>query len=375
MILSSSYDVVILGLTITSSWGNGHATTYRGLMRELVSRGHHVLFLERDMPWYAMHRDLPEPPYGRTELYGSLMELKDRFTSIIQSAELVIVGSYVPDGVAVGEWVTHTAHGITAFYDIDTPVTLAKLLRRDYEYLTPNLIPQYNLYLSFAGGPILNLIEQAFGSPLARPLYCSVDPEIYYPESNLQQYDLGYMGTFSEDRQESLERLMLAPAREWTCGRFVVAGPRYPQQLVWPENVKHIDHVAPSGHREFYCSQRFTLNLTRADMIQSGYAPSVRLFEAAACGTPIISDYWEGLNTFFTFGEEILLSATPEHTLKYLSDISECERLKIGEKGRQRVLAHHTAAHRAEELEEYMVEARKKRHEYNMAKPTLYRRA
>ena len=375
MILSSSYDIVILGLTISSSWGNGHATTYRGLVKELCARGHHVLFLERDMPWYAMHRDLAESSYGRVELYSSMMELKDRFTSVIQSAELVMVGSYVPDGIAIGEWVTHTAHGLTAFYDIDTPVTIAKLLRRENEYITPNLIPQYDLYLSFAGGPILELLEEVFGSPLARPLYCSVDPSQYYPDGGPVRFDLGYMGTYSDDRQKSLENLMLEPAQLWRDGKFVVAGPKYPEGLVWPANVKHIEHIPPSGHREFYCSQRFTLNLTRADMIQSGYAPSVRLFEAAACATPIISDYWEGLNEFFVLGDEILLSATSEHTLRHLTSVSDKDRKEIGERARKRVLSKHTASHRVQELEEYMVEATRKRREYNLAKPTLYRRA
>ncbi|NLG17139.1 MAG: glycosyltransferase [Fibrobacter sp.] len=375
MFSASSYDIVILGLTITSSWGNGHATTYRGLVKELSARGHKVLFLERDMPWYAMHRDLNESSCGRTELYSSMMELKDRFTGVIQSAELVIVGSFVPDGVAVGEWVTHTAHGITAFYDIDTPVTLAKLLRRECDYLTAGLISRYDLYLSFAGGPILKVLEQLYGSPLARPFYCSVDPANYYPEDGGIKYDLGYMGTFSEDRQGPFDELLLKPALKWPEGKFIVAGPKYPDISTWPGNVIHREHVPPSMHREFYCSQRFTLNLTRSDMVQSGFAPSVRLFEAAACGTPIISDYWEGLNEIFTFGEEILIASSQDHILKYLSEISETERNEIAAKARKRVLSAHTAARRALELENYAAEAGKKRRETSLVRPKLYRRA
>src|ERR1051326_8985964 len=113
--------IVILGLSITSSWGNGHATTYRGLVRELSARGHDVLFLERDAEWYASNRDLPRPPFGRTELYSDLKDLKHRFAGDIRQADLVIVGSYVADGVAIGDWVTRKAQGVTAFYDIDTP--------------------------------------------------------------------------------------------------------------------------------------------------------------------------------------------------------------------------------------------------------------
>lgn len=346
-------DIVILGLSITSSWGNGHATTYRGLVRELVRRGHRVLFLERDVEWYASNRDLPIPPYGHTELYTNLDELRDRFSRQVRQADLVIVGSYVPEGVAVGEWVQRIAGGATAFYDIDTPVTLAKLDRGDYEYLAPVLIPRYDLYLSFTGGPTLDRLEQAFGAPCARSLYCSVDPELYYPEEAETAYDLGYLGTYSDDRQPPLERLMLEPARRWAEGRFVVAGPQYPSSIRWPENVERINHLPPARHRAFYNAQRYTLNVTRADMVRVGYAPSVRLFEAAACGTPIISDYWDGLDTLFELGEEILISRTPDDTLRYLRDVSEEERRAIGRRARRRVLASHTAAHRAAELERY----------------------
>ncbi|MBW4561501.1 MAG: glycosyltransferase [Mojavia pulchra JT2-VF2] len=354
--LEYSFNIVILGLSITSSWGNGHATTYRGLMRELCARGHRVLFLERDVPWYAANRDLPCPPYGQTELYSNLQDLKERFTKEIQTADLVIVGSYVPEGVAVGEWITSMTKGATAFYDIDTPVTLAKLSRGDTEYLSFDLIPRYQLYLSFTGGPILGRIEQQYGSPMARPLYCSFDPALYYPESHTQKWDLGYMGTYSSDRQPILEKLLLEPARYWQQGRMVVAGPQYPNDIQWPANIERIEHLPPAKHREFYNAQRYTLNITRTDMVQAGYSPSVRLFEAAACGTPIISDYWEGLDTFFKFGTEILVSYTAKDTLRYLQEISETERIAIGDRARQRVLTSHTAAHRAIELESYVLQ-------------------
>jgi spore maturation protein CgeB len=348
--------IVILGLSITSSWGNGHATTYRGLMRALVGRGHDVLFLERDKPWYAANRDLPRPPYGTTALYDNLDDLRCHFEGSVRDADLVIVGSYVPDGVQVGEWVTTTAHGIKAFYDIDTPVTLAKLARGDYEYLTPELISRYDLYLSFTGGPTLRWLESDFGSPMARPLYCSVDPARYYPEEYPIRWDLGYMGTYSDDRQPTLERLLLEPARTWQEGRFVVAGPQYPNTILWGRNFERLEHLSPDQHRAFYCQQRYTLNVTREDMIRAGHSPSVRLFEAAACGVPIISDYWEGIESLFKPDEEILIAHTSNDVLRYLRDLTEAERRAIGERARERALAAHTAEHRAAELEAYVAE-------------------
>jgi len=266
----------------------------------------------------------------------------------------VIVGSYVPDGVAVGEWVTATACGLTAFYDIDTPVTLAKLQRGDSEYLSASLIQRYALYLSFTGGPLLEHLERHYGAPQARPLYCAVDPQLYYPEPGAERWDLGYLGTYSPDRQAALETLLLEPARRWTQGRFVVAGPLYPATLAWPANVQRIEHLPPAEHRAFYSAQRLTLNITRAEMVRAGYSPSVRLFEAAACATPILSDYWPGLETLFTPGQEILVVETPEKAVHYLRELPESDLLALGRRARARVLAEHTAAHRAAELEAYI---------------------
>lgn len=348
--------IVILGLSITSSWGNGHATTFRGLVRELARRGHDVLFLERDQPWYASHRDLPDPPWGTTVLYGSLDELHEQHGEAVRDADLVIVGSYVPDGVRVGEWVQRQAQGVKAFYDIDTPVTLAKLARGDHEYLHPRQIPHYDLYLSFTGGPTLQRLEHEFRAPRARVLYCSFDPELYFPEPQEPEWDLGYMGTYSDDRQPSVQAFLLEPARLHPQGRFIVAGPQYPDTALWPGNVTHAPHLPPAEHRRFYNRQRFTLNVTRQDMIRAGWSPSVRLFEAAACGTPIISDRWPGLESLLVPHQEILLVDRTVEVLDILQRCGEDERLRMAERARRRILAQHTAAHRAEELESYATE-------------------
>ena len=344
--------IVILGLSVTSSWGNGHATTYRGLMRGLVERGHDVLFLERDVAWYADNRDLRTPLYGCAELYGSLEELKDRFAREVAGADLVMVGSYVPEGVPVGDWVLRTAKGVTAFYDIDTPVTLGKLERGDFEYLTPGLAGRYDLYLSFTGGPTLERIRKTYGAARPRALYCSVDPDVYCPKEYAMEWDMGYLGTYSDDRQPALERMLIEAARRFGEKRFVVAGPQYPEAISWPANVQRIEHLAPVDHREFYNSQRFTLNVTRQEMVKAGWSPSVRLFEAAACGVPIISDYWQGLEEFFRPGKEIIL----DDAAGALERMGDQERRTIGLRARDVVLRKHTASCRAVELENYVNE-------------------
>lgn len=353
--MTDRLDIVILGLSITSSWGNGHATTYRALVRALTARGHRVLFLERDVPWYAENRDLPRPPFGRTELYASVEELRERFTRTVAEADLVIVGSYVPDGRVVARWVQETARGHSAFYDIDTPATLAALARGDCEYLSRELIPGFDLYLSFTGGPMLSRLQRDLGAQRARALYCSFDARAYFPEPQERRWDVGYMGTYSADRQPTLDQLLLEVARRSADRRFVVAGPLYPDGITWPANVERIDHLAPGDHRAFYCRQRFTLNVTRADMIAAGYSPSVRLFEAAACGVPIISDSWDGLETLFVPRREIVIARTAEDTVKALA-MDESAARRMGERARQRVMAQHTAEHRAAELETYIAE-------------------
>ena len=341
--------LVVLGLSLSSSWGNGHATTYRALLREFAKRGHEIVFLERDVEWYRSNRDLPFPDFCRLGLYSDLNDLKIRFHHDLRAADWVIVGSYVPEGVEVGKWATHITSNV-AFYDIDTPVTLAKIARGDNEYISPELIKKYDVYLSFSGGATLTLLEK-MGSPRARALYCSVDPHLYFPLRIPKTTDLNYLGTYSDDRQPTLTELLIEPAKQLPFVDFEVAGPQYPTSIEWPANVKRTQHLPPAQHNAFYNATSWTLNVTRADMIAAGHSPSVRLFEAAACGTPIISDYWNGLEEIFDFNKEIVVARTTEEVVSVLRDWSDQQCQQIGEKARKRVLNEHTAAHRAVELE------------------------
>lgn len=348
--MTANLNCVFLGLSITSSWGNGHATTYRGLLKELAARGHKITFLERDVPWYSANREFDSVSYCSIHLYTSLDELKERFSELVRTADVVVVGSYVPEGVAVGHWVTSTATGCAAFYDIDTPVTLASLKQNRCDYISYDLYRKYKLYFSFTGGPTLTYIEKRLGAPHAEALYCSVDPAFYFPESTPIRWDLGYLGTYAPDRQPALDTLLIEGARTLPNSRFCVAGPQYPESINWPENVERVEHLPASGHRQFYNAQRFTLNVTRRDMVKAGYSPSVRLFEAAACGVPILTDEWPGLENFFKFGTEILPVRTTADVTSNLQTPEE-QRLEIADRARRRTLRFHTAAVRAEEFE------------------------
>lgn len=324
-------------------------------MTALARRGHEVLFLERDVPWYARHRDLTELPGVRIELYGSVVELRRRFARDIRRAHVVVVGSYVPEGRRVGRWVRTTAPGMVAFYDIDTPVTLAALEADRCEYLSRRLLPVYDLYLSFSGGPALRRLER-LGARVVRPLYCAVDPGQYPPTAGPGTWDLGYLGTYATDRQPALESLLFRVADAWPDGRFVVGGPLYPPDIRWPANVERTDHVPPSDHSRFYGRQRFTLNLTRSDMRRLGHSPSVRLFEAAACGAAILTDHWDGLDEFFTPGVDLIRVRTGRDVIEALRDMPDDARGALGRSARARVLASHTSDHRARALEAYAFE-------------------
>jgi spore maturation protein CgeB len=343
-------DIVVLGLSLSSSWGNGHATSFRSLLRGVHALGHRALFLERNTSWYASHRDLDAPDFCRLRFYDSVAELMDRFGPTIAAADAVVVGSYVPDGVAIIDWLAQLVPGRLSFYDIDTPVTLAKLNRGDEDYLAARQIPYLDTYFSFTGGPTLDVLRQRYGAKRALALFCSVEAERYRNTGAAMRWDLGYLGTYSADRQPALERLLIEPARRLPGKRFVVAGPQYPADIAWPANVERIDHLPPAAHADFYSRQRFTLNITRADMIAAGWSPSVRLFEAAAVGTPVISDDWEGLSELFPEGEAIAIARRTEDVIAALAAMPEADRLALAAAARRIVLAGHTGLARAGEF-------------------------
>ena len=348
--------IVIFGLSITSSWGNGHATTYRALARALRARRHQVIFFERNAEWYRSNRDLPEPSFCKVHIYEQWDEVLPKARKEVCDSDVAMVGSYCPDGIAAIEEILTSKAGVKAYYDIDTPITVAQLRSGGAEYLKPHQIPGFDIYFSFTGGPMLRELETSFGAKVAVPLYCSFDPAKYRFAPVRPEYacDFSYMGTYAPDRQAKIEKLFCTPARQLPAKRFLLAGPQYPEDLRWPQNVKHIIHLEPRFHASFYSSSRMTLNVTRREMVLAGYCPSVRLFEAAACGSAIVSDSWPGLETFLMPGKEILVPGSWQDVVHYLSEMEEAEIRRVGRNAQQRVLAEHTAEHRAEEFERYV---------------------
>jgi len=353
--------IVVFGLSITSAWGNGHATTFRALFEALHRRGHEIVFYEKNVEWYASNRDLPEPPYCRLRLYEDWAAIASEAGRELSSADVGLVGSYFPDGIFAIEKLLESRAAVKAFYDIDTPITIAALRQHGRtEYLDAAQVSGFDIYFSFTGGPMLGEIETSFGAKAAVPLYCSFDPHDYrrFPLNKRFACDLSYMGTYAPDRQAKLEEFLVRPAEQLPQRHFIVAGPQYPKGVRWPKNVKRITHLNPRWHARFYSSARLTLNVTRREMVIAGYSPSVRLFEAAACGAAIVSDNWPGLNAFFVPGREILLPLDSTDVCRYIA-LGDSELRRVGEASRQRVLAEHTSEVRAAQFEAAVENARR----------------
>jgi spore maturation protein CgeB len=354
-------NFVVFGLTISSAWGNGHATPWRGLCRALSARGHHVIFYERDVPYYAAHRDAPQPEGCELRLYSEWDDVYDEACDTVTGTDVAIVTSYCPDGRAASDLVLTSQRPVRVFYDLDTPVTLARLARGLHvDYLPPDGLEPFDLVLSFTGGRALGALKTDLGARMVAPLYGCVDPAAHHPVPTDpdRHFDFTYLGTYSADRQSALEEFFINPARRRPDRRFALAGSQYPAAgFPWQPNIFYLAHMPPTDHPSFYCSSAWTLNITRGPMAEMGYCPSGRLFEAAACGTPVVSDWWEGLDTFFTPRSEILIARATEDVLDAL-DLDPAERRRIGHAARARALAEHTADARVEELERLLARVR-----------------
>jgi spore maturation protein CgeB len=353
--------LVVFGLTISSSWGNGHATLWRGLVNALARRGHEVVFFELDAPYYAENRDLAELPRGKLVLYPDWDSVRQRAQAEVASADVAMVTSYCPDGLAATDVVLGAAQALRVFYDLDTPVTLSRVGQGEATgYIGPRGLGEFDLVLSYTGGVALDQLKGRLGARRVAPLYGHVDPAVHRPADRQDRFgaDLSYLGTYAADRQAALETLFVEPARQRPERRFLIGGAQYPQDFPWTSNIYFVRHLPPPEHPAFFSSGRLTLNVTREAMAAMGWCPSGRLFEAAACGAPILSDTWEGLDAFFEPGREILVAETTEQALAAI-DLTDAELARIAKAAQERVLSEHTSARRVLDLEAALDYARR----------------
>ncbi len=350
--------LTLFGLTLSSSWGNGHATPYRAMLRALHRLGHQATYYERDVDYYRKRRDLAECDYCELVLYPDWETVRKRALVEAAASDVVMIGSYCPEGARICDDMLACAGPLRVFYDLDTPITLAALGDGAVEYLRREQMSGFDLYLSFTGGDILRQLEREYGVRMARPLYGCVDPEVHARVAPHVDFAcaLSYMGTYAPDRQQKLEELLLAPAQLLPTRSFILAGSLYPWDWPWPANLRRFEHVAPADHPALYSSSGATLNLTRDGMARAGWCPSGRFFEAAACGTPILTDWFAGLDQFFTPGEEVLVVNTAEEVLQAIVH-DERGLQQLAARARERTLQQHTGTSRAQEMLSYFEEA------------------
>jgi spore maturation protein CgeB len=344
--------IVIFGLTMSSSWGNGHATLWRGLCRALSGLGHECVFFERDVPYYAGARDFESFPYVDLQMYAEWPEARSRIRHALHGADAAIVTSYCPDALAAAREVFDSNAAIAVFYDLDTPVTLSLLQAgRAVAYIDERGLRDYDLVLSYTGGQAIDKMRSLLGARCVTPLYGHVDPHTHHPTAPNARFKsaLSYLGTYAGDRQSRLTDLFIAPARQRLQHRFMIAGAQYPRDFPWSSNIYFVHHLPPSEHAAFFCSSRLTLNVTRRAMVDLGWCPSGRLFEAAACGSAVLSDDWDGLAAFYAPGSEVLVARQSDDTLMAL-DLPDEDIRRLGEAARERTLDCHTSEHRAREL-------------------------
>lgn len=352
--------IVIFGLTISSSWGNGHTTLWRGLCKHLTRLGHTIVFYERDVPWYAGARDFNELPDGQLRLFSDWEETRSLARSDIGDADIAIVTSYCPDAIAAIELIVSQGRAVPVFYDLDTPITLARLMADEtVPYIGPRGLRDFALVLSFTGGSrVAREFHDLLGAGNVRPLYGHVDSDIHRPVPPQSHYraDLSYLGTHSEDRQRGLEALFVEPARARPDLRFLIGGAQYADDFPWSPNIYFVRHLPPSEHAPFFASSRLTLNVTRKATAEMGWCPSGRLFEAAACGTPLLSDDWPGIEEFFTPDHEVLIAKSERDTSAALA-MSAAELQSIGRRAYERTMDQHTSDKRARELASLLEQA------------------
>lgn len=351
-------NIAIFGLSISSSWGNGHATIWRGLVRALILNNHKVTFFEKNVPYYAQNRDFLGMDGLNLVLYDSWQGVELTAASILNSVDVAIVTSYCPDALVASDLILCREVPLHIFYDLDAAATLKQIENgKKPFYIGNRLLKDFDLVFSYTGGQVIETIKEKLAAKEVFPLYGCVDPLVHRPVKSSPVYrsDLSYLGTFAPDRQEMLTRLLIETAHKNPAHKFIIGGALYPENFMWGANISFVAHVPPSEHSSFYCSGKFTLNITRGAMAETGFSPSGRLFEAASCGVPVISDQWAGVEQFFTPGEEIVIATNSEDVTDALQ-MSEENRMTIAFRAYQRVQREHTAMHRIKDFERIIKE-------------------
>lgn len=357
-----SLDIAFFGSSLVSSYWNGAATYYRGIIRALAERGHRITFYEPDALQRQQHRDMEDPPWARVVVYspdeaGASQALEDA-----QQADVIIKAS----GVGVlDEWLEQAvlqhrnrhsrASSLRIFWDVDAPATLERLDQNPADPFHA-LIPQYDLILTYGGGdPVVQQYRQ-HGARHCEPVYNAVDPHTHHPVAADPRFQaaLGFLGNRLPDREARVHAFFFQTVAALPDKIFLLGGSGWDDIAPRFANLNYLGHVYTRDHNAFNCSPLAVLNINRDSMARVGFSPPTRVFEAAGAGGCLILDQWDGIDLFLQPGEEVLVAASGDDVIDHLQRLTPALARRIGQAARRRVLAHHTYAHRALQFEEIL---------------------
>ncbi len=348
-------DIAFFGSSLVSAYWNGAATYYRGIIRALAERGHRITFYEPDAYGRQQRRDMPDPVWARVVVYAG--EGEDgllRALTEASSANLIVKAS----GVGVFDELLERAvvemqrpGTLVAFWDVDAPATLDRV-ERNPEDPFRQLIPGYDLILTYGGGDAVVKAYEALGARMCAPIYNALDPATHYPVDPDPRFaaDLGFLGNRLPDRESRVEEFFLRPAVALSDHRFLLGGAGWEDKSL-PANVNYVGHVYTQDHNAFYCTPRATLNINRESMARYGFSPPTRVFEAAGAGACLITDAWEGIEMFLEPGAEVLVARDGDEVIEHIKSLTPERAREVGQAAMRRVLVEHTYSHRAEQVE------------------------
>lgn len=346
--------IAFFGSSLVSSYWNGAATYYRGILRALARHGHEIRFFEPDAYGRQEHRDMEDPDWARVIVYPATDDGWQEALRSARDADLLVKASGVGvfdaelEAAVLGE---RRAGQLVVFWDVDAPATLDRISRDPHDPMRA-LIPRYDMILTYGGGPRVVSAYGALGARHCLPVYNALDPDIHFPVAAAPRFvgDLGFLGNRLPDREARVAEFFLTPARFLPDARFLLGGAGWePQHL--PENVTALGHVGTNDHNAFNCSPRAVLNINRDSMARYGFSPPTRIFEAAGAGACIISDAWAGIDQFLEPGREILVARDGGEVVEILAGLTLERAREIGRAALARVRAEHTYDQRAQQVE------------------------
>ncbi len=342
------------GSSLVSAYWNGAATYYRGIIRAMQERGHEITFYEPDAYDRQKNRDMEDPEWARIKVYAATEEEMYKALEDASHADVIIKTS----GVGVFDEQLEREvlkfklqNKYVIFWDVDAPATLDRVNESDSDYFK-DLIPQYDLILTYGGGdPVVNAYRK-LGAKNCFPIYNALDPSTHHPVEREARFeaDLAFLGNRLPDREKRVEDFFLTPASQTPGCRFILGGNGWHDKPM-SANINYIGHVFTRDHNALNCSPKAVLNISRDSMAKYGFSPATRVFEAAGAGACIITDYWIGIETFFEPGKEILVARSGDEVKEILSGLSKEQAEQIGQAALKKVLAEHTYTHRAAELD------------------------